>query len=274
MTYQQITSRTNQHVKQAVRLRERKARRQWHRTLIDGFRELRQAVEAGVRLPEVFVCPKLVLDAESRHWIDQLASRATLYEVTEDVFAKLAFGDRTEGILAVAEPPSRGLADLPAPGGGLVAVMESVEKPGNLGALLRAADAAGVAAVVAADPRTDLYNPAAIRASLGVIFRMAVCQASSDDTLSWIESHKLQLVAADPAGAVFPWELDLTRPTAVVFGSESDGLGSLWKHHADAPMAIPMCGAADSLNVASAAAVVFYEALRQRQQAAASAGPM
>lgn len=273
MAYRRITSRTNQHVKQAVRLRDRKARRHENRTLIDGIRELRQAVKAGVALRDIFVCRRFVRDAECRRWLDQLASRATLYEVTEDVFAKLAFGDRAEGILAVAEPPLCGLADLPAPVDGLVAVMESVEKPGNLGALLRAADAAGVTAVVAADPRTDLYNPAAIRASLGVIFRMSVCQASSEDTLAWIEHHKLHLVAADPAGTVRPWEWDLTRPTAVVFGSESRGLGTLWKRRADAAMSIPMCGAADSLNVASAAAVVFYEALRQRRQGPASDGP-
>lgn len=273
MAYQQITSRTNQRVKQAVRLREGKARRQLKRTLIDGLRELRQAVAAKVRLHDVFVCPKLVRDEECQHWIDQLSSQATLFEVTEDVFAKLAFGDRTEGIVAVAEPPAAGLADLPAPGKGLVAVMESVEKPGNLGAVLRAADAAGVTAVVAANPRTDLYNPAAIRSSLGVIFRMAVCPASSDEALAWIKRHQLPLIAADPAGHVRPWDLDWTRPAAVVFGSESTGLGTLWKRRADALMALPMCGAADSLNVASSAAAVFYEALRQRLQIAAPRRP-
>ncbi len=248
-------------------MRERKSRAAEGLTLVDGARELLRAVDAGIELEEVFVCRSLCRTELGHTVLERLArTRSQWHDVTAAVFARLAFGDRAEGVLGVVRPRPRSLADLPVPQHGLVAVLEGVEKPGNLGAVLRSADAAGVTAVVSADGRTDLFNPAAIRASLGTIFQIPVCEAPAAEVLDWIQARSLRLVAAVPAAAVSHWEVDFTRPTAVVFGSEATGISPRWLRHAATAMTIPMRGAADSLNVAAAAAVVFYEALRQRER--------
>jgi len=146
----------------------------------------------------------------------------------------------------------------------LVAVLEGVEKPGNVGAVLRSADAAGVSAVILADPRTDLYNPNAIRASLGTIFTMPVCEAAGGDVLARLREHKYSILAARVDGAVPYTEVDYRRPTAIVLGSEAEGLSPIWSGDDIRAVRLPMRGAADSLNVSVTAAVLFYEALRQR----------
>ncbi len=182
-----ITSLQNVHVKEAVRLRDRRHREKQQRTLIDGARELARAIRAGVRLAEVFVCEALCTSPEAREAIDLLPRAAEqVFPVSEAVLQKLAFGQRSEGLVAVAEMPAALLKDLELPPCALVAVVEAVEKPGNLGAVLRSADGAGVSALIAADPRTDVYNPNAIRASLGTIFTVPVAAAATEETLAWL----------------------------------------------------------------------------------------
>ncbi len=262
----QITSVQNPRVKNAVRLRDGRQRRLQGRILIDGVREIERATAAGVALSEVFFCPGLCT-AEAAALLQRLPpSGPERLEVTESVFLKLAFGQRAEGVLAVAEPPAATLAALRLPENPLVAVLEGVEKPGNVGAVLRSADGAGLDAVVVADPRTDLFNPNAIRASLGTIFSLPVGMATADETLAWLRAHGLHIVAARVDGSVPYIEVDYRRPTALVLGSEAEGLSPLW--HADdvAAVRLPMLGTADSLNVSTAAAVLFYEARRQRMQ--------
>ncbi|MDY0170959.1 MAG: RNA methyltransferase, partial [Thermoguttaceae bacterium] len=189
---------------------------------------------------------------------------AELLEVTESVFVKLAFGQRAEGVLAVAEPPATELASLRLPEHPLVAVLEGFEKPGNVGAVLRSADGAGISAVVVADPRTDLFNPNAIRASLGTIFSLPVRKAAGSEALAWLREHRLNVVAARVDGSVPYTEVDFRPPTAIVLGSEAEGLSPLWHGEHITAVRLPMLGEADSLNVSAAAAVLFYEALRQR----------
>jgi len=201
----------------------------------------------------------------------QLLSRlagagAEVFEVTEPVFSRLAFGQRAEGIVAVAAMPRSSLAQLSLPPVPLVAVLEGVEKPGNLGAVIRSADGAGVSAVVLADGRTDLYNPAAIRASLGTVFTLPVCAATSAEVLQWLFDRGVSLYAARVDGRVPYTEVDFRRPAAVILGSEATGLGRLWSRTEVTPIRLPMLGRADSLNVSAAAAVLFYEARRQRDQ--------
>jgi TrmH family RNA methyltransferase len=266
MTNKRITSRQNERVKRAVKLRERRGREKQGRIIVDGVRELGQALAAGVELEEVFLCPSRGQSLLCRDLVAQLEQRrAIVSDVTPEVFSKLAFGDRVEGILGVAKVPRRSLSDVVLPERPLVAVLEGVEKPGNLGAILRSADGAGVSAVVVANGGTDLYNPAAIRASLGTIFRLPVCAASVDQTLAWLSEQRLAIVAARPDGDRLYTEVDFSAGTAIVLGSEATGLSATWSGQACQRIRLPMLGAADSLNVAAAAAVIFYESLRQRK---------
>jgi RNA methyltransferase, TrmH family len=293
-----ITSPQNPHVKDAVRLRDRRHREKQGRIVIDGARELRRAIAGGVRLMEAFVCEPLCHGDDSQRLLAELAEcGCEILSINEPVFEKLAYGQRAEGVLGVAEMPRPTLASLEMPsikprpvvapswGGSstatptvpvaatgrgfmsdcaLVAVLEGVEKPGNAGAVLRSADAAGVSAVILADPRTDLYNPNAIRASLGTIFTMPVCEAASGDVLAWLRQRNFAILAARVDGAVPYTEVDYRGPTAIVLGSEAAGLSSVWTGDDIRAVRLPMLGAADSLNVSVTAAVLFYEALRQR----------
>jgi TrmH family RNA methyltransferase len=184
--------------------------------------------------------------------------------VTPDVFSKLAFGDRHDGLVVVAETPHRGLDELQLPTHPLVAVLEGIEKPGNLGAILRSADAAGIHAVIVADPRTDLYNPNTIRASLGTVFRENVCEATSAETIGWLRTHGLPIIAARPDAETLYDDVDFRNGAAIVLGSEAKGLSDAWRGANITAVRLPMLGIADSLNVSTTAAVLFYEALRQR----------
>jgi RNA methyltransferase, TrmH family len=266
-----ITSVQNPRVKDAVRLRDSRHREKQGRILIDGARELRRAIEAGVRLVEAFVCEPLCRGDEAGKVLKLLPTcGAEVWEVAPAVFERLAFGQREEGIVAVAEMPKPTLAtlaaalDAAASKPPLVAVLEGVEKPGNVGAVLRSADAAGVSGVIVADGRTDLYNPNAIRASLGTIFTTPICEADGRSALDWWRDRGFTIAAARVDGAVPYTELDYRGPTAIVLGSEAAGLSAIWTGDGVRPVRLPMLGAADSLNVSVTAAVLFYEALRQR----------
>ncbi len=260
-----ITSRQNPRIKAAVRLRDRRHREKQGRILIDGARELTRALGAGVPMLEVFVCRPLCTGPDARRLLAVLPDcGAERFDVDEAVFAKLAFGHRAEGVLGVAEMPLTKLDSLVLPERPLVAVIEGVEKPGNVGAVLRSADAAGVSAVVVANGRTDLHNPNAIRASLGTIFTLPVCAATSDETLAWLRRHRLAIHAARVDGQVSHFDADFRGPAAVVLGSETDGLTAAWTTDGVTAIRLPMRGVADSLNVSATAAVLFYEALRQR----------
>ena len=260
-----ITSPHNPRVKSAARLRDHRRRREEQRILIDGTREISRALAAGVALQEVFFCAELCQSAEPRELLADLAKGgAEVLEVSGPVFTRLAFGQRAEGIVAVAAAPPHRLQNLRLPENPLVAVLEGVEKPGNIGAVLRSADAAGVSALVLAAPRTDLFNPNAIRASLGTIFSLPVAAAPAEDVVAWLREHQLQIVAARVEGSAVYTEIDYRLPTALVFGSEAQGLSPLWAGGDIRMVRLPMLGAADSLNVSATATVLFYEALRQR----------
>ena len=260
-----ITSLQNPHVKDAVKLRDRRHRDKQGRFLIDGARELQRALAAGIRLLEVFACESLCRSDEARQVLTSLSSSdAALYAVAEPVFAKLAFGDRGEGLVAVAETPQVHLDRIHLPSHPLVAVLEGVEKPGNVGAVLRSADAAGVSALVVAGARTDLHNPNAIRASLGTIFSVPVAAATTLQTLAWLRQRGLPIFCARVDGAIPYDRADFRGPAAIVLGSEAQGLSNPWCGDDVTAVRLPMHGAADSLNVSATAAVLFYEALRQR----------
>ncbi len=190
---------------------------------------------------------------------------AAVVRATAGVLDRLAYGDRSEGIVAVVRIPERPLAAVPLPDDALVVVLEGVEKPGNLGAVLRTADAAGADAVIAADPRTDLFNPNAIRASLGTIFTVPVAAAPSDDVRAWLTAAGIGVLAARVGAATDYATADLRGPVAVVLGSEAHGLSAAWDGDGVTPVSLPMHGVGDSLNVSITAAVLLYEARRQRR---------
>ncbi len=260
-----ITSVQNPRVKAVVKLRERRARDRSGRILIDGRREIVLALEAGVQFVEVFFCRGMLQNAGEIALLQPARQAgAHLVEVNEAVFAKIGYGDRAEGVVVVAERPERSLGGLQLSSPPLVGIVEGIEKPGNLGAILRSADGAGVDAIIAVDPVTDIYGPNVIRASLGTAFTVQLAQASSEETLSWVRAHGLSMVTASPVGGENHTDIDMSGPTAIILGAEAAGLTPTWERVGLVRATIPMLGRADSLNVATTAALFFYEALRQR----------
>lgn len=266
-----ITSLQNPRIKEAVKLRDRRGREKQGRILIEGVREIGRAIASGVELSEVFLCEPLCDAASAAELFAELRrqSRASLFFVSEPVMQKLSFGDRQEGLLAIARPPMRTLENFAShePAVPLYAVVEGLEKPGNLGAILRTADAAGISGAVLADGGTDLFNPGAIRASLGAIFTVPVCSASSAETLAWLRQRKLRIFTTRVDATLTYSAADFTAPCAIVLGSEAHGLSSLWSGSDIVPLSLPMLGSVDSLNLSVTAAILFYEALRQRTAA-------
>jgi TrmH family RNA methyltransferase len=211
------------------------------------------------------VSEPLLAGPDARAALDALRERAIPVTATsEAVFAKLAFGDRAEGILAVVRVPSAALADLTLPRDPLVVVIEGVEKPGNIGAIMRSADGAAADAVIAASPRTDLFNPNAIRASAGTMFTVPNGAGPTDEVIGWLRAGGIRIVAARVGAGRAYTEADLTGPLAVALGGEADGLTDAWAADGIEPVNLPMLGVADSLNVSTTAAILLYEARRQR----------
>lgn len=261
----EITSLQNPRIKAALRLRSSRQRRKQGRFLIDGLREISRAIQAGIHLIEGFFCPQEADSRQLQKLLELWAATSTpLWQVSPAVMEKLAYGQRREGLVAVAEIPSRSLQELVLPSHPVVAVLEGVEKPGNIGAVLRSADGAGLSAVLLADCPVDLWNPNTIRASLGCLFSMPIAVGSSQEVLDWLRQHRIRMYAGRVDGAILYTDADLRPPAAIILGSEAEGLSSLWTGPDIQPIRIPMCGQADSLNISVAAAVLFYESLRQR----------
>jgi len=260
----EITSPANARVKRLVALRHRRARDRAGVTLVEGYEELGLALSAGARPQELYVCPALA-GPGAQQMIDRVSGLgAEVIRVSRPVFAKIAYRESPDGWLAVLPAVPSSLAAVETGTNPLVLICEGVEKPGNLGAILRTADAAGVTAVVAADPVTDWANPNVVRASKGTVFSVPVASASTAEVFAWLEQHSLALVAAAPDGDVPLTAADLTGPTAIAVGSEARGLPAAWLERAGTRLRIPMFGRADSLNVSTSAAILLYEAVRQR----------
>ena len=250
-----LTSPQNPKIKDLLNLetksRERKARGLF---VVEGRREFERAVAAGWQTETLFV-----REGEPE------AGRAD-FVVSERIYEKIACRGGTEGIVAVMRAQERRLDDLVLSSAPLVLVLERVEKPGNLGAVLRSADAAGVDAVLVCDPLTDLYNPNLIRASLGALFSVPTVACSSQEAHDWISAHGIAILTAQLQDSKPYYDTDMVRPTAIVFGAEDTGLSSFWRERADTHIRIPMAGAMDSLNVSVSAAILAFEAVRQRNQ--------
>ena len=262
-----LSSTANPRIKAAVALRDRRERQRTGLTLVDGARELRRALEAGVDVVEAFVHDAALGGADARAALDGLAARGvTVHHVTAPVLARLAFGDRSEGLVAVVRVPPRALADVPLPDDALLVVLEGIEKPGNVGAVLRSADGAGATAVIAASPRTDLANPNVIRASAGTVFALPVATAPTDEVVAWLRTHDVRILTTRVEASRPYTEADLTGRVAIVLGAEDVGLTEAWEGPGLESVHLPMHGIADSLNVSASAAIVLYEARRQRDR--------
>ncbi|MEI6239944.1 MAG: TrmH family RNA methyltransferase [Planctomycetia bacterium] len=268
--HESITSPANPRVREAVRLREADARRATGLTLVDGLREIDRAVASGIEITEAFLDGEAPADAARDGLVATLESRGTrVCVLTPRPFEKIAFGRRNEGLVAVARFRATGLDGFTVAVDRPVFVVEGVEKPGNLGAILRTCDAAGIAGVIACGSGTDPANPAAIRASLGTVFALPLAVASTAEAIAWCGRERRRVIAALPKGAQLWHEAPLTGPTAIVLGSEAVGLSDDWQQAADAgtivfeTIRLPMQGIADSLNVSATAAVLAYESLRQ-----------
>ncbi|MCC9606008.1 RNA methyltransferase [Blastopirellula sp. JC732] len=264
---ERITSVQNPRIKAAAKLRQRRAREQQGRTIIDGVREIDRALAKGFPLLELFLCDEMLVGAEADALRNRVDSQRDLnvYEITRDVCEKLSFGERAEGAVAVANYPDTALDASVLSASPLIVVLEGVEKPGNLGAILRTADAVGADCMIAADARTDLFNPNAIRASLGTIFAVPTFEATTAETFAFLRAAGVQMFAARVEGAVSYEQVSFAGPTALILGSEAEGLSGRWLADDVTNIRLPMRGIADSLNVSTTAAVLLYEADRQRQ---------
>ncbi len=265
MTPEKITSLQNPRIKQLVKLRDRRPRDEAGLFLVEGYREIRRALEQRVRLQELYFSPDWYLGENEPALLAQAAAAGTqLFEVSKEAFAKVAYRERPDGLLAVAPQWQRALSDLTLPAAPLLLVVEAIEKPGNLGTILRSADAAGCHAVIVCDPVTDIFNPNVIRASTGVLFSVPLVVEESARVLDWLRQDRIRTVATTPAAETVYSDADLRGPLAVIMGSEQYGLSEFWLQNADLPVRIPMAGQADSLNVAMATIITLFEAVRQR----------
>ncbi len=261
-----LSSTQNPAFKAVMKLRERHDREKRRLTVLEGYRELTRAREYGMELQECFFTPGLFLGENEFPLLRQLAADGVkLYEVPEFMLVKMAYRDRPEGLIATARMMRHTLADLPFVENGLYLVAEAVEKPGNLGSMLRSADAAGVDGMIICDKNTDIYNPNVIRASTGALFAVPLAEATTDETFQWLRAHRIQILAATPHTRNIYTDVDLTGSVAIVVGTEQTGLTERWMTECDLPVVIPMLGKIDSLNVATATTILLYEAARQRQ---------
>jgi TrmH family RNA methyltransferase len=310
MQAEKITSLQNPRVKQLVKLRDRRPRDEAGVFLVEGYRQIRRALEKNIALSELYFSPDWFLGENEPALIERAAAAgAAILELSKEAFAKVAYRERPDGLLATAPQWRRTLADLDeriraneelkmkneegktppsvpgmdaagnasfsmlhsslggAPAGArppFLLVVEAIEKPGNLGTILRSADAAGVDAVLVCDPVTDIFNPNVVRSSTGVLFSVPVVVAESGPVRAWLRERGIRAVATTPSADALYTDTDLRGPLAIVMGSEQYGLSDFWLRESDARVRIPMAGQADSLNVAMAAIITLFEAVRQR----------
>ncbi len=269
MRPERLTSGQNPRIKAALKLNDRRSRDQTGLFLIEGFRELKRAVDGGVRIDSLFICPEFFLGSNEYALIEQIERQGIqTFPCAPHVFQKLSYRDRPDGLLAVGvqmkttlEAVSKRFREGKDP---LFVIAEAIEKPGNLGTILRSADAAGVDGVIVCDRCTDIYNPNVVRARVGTVFTLTVVEASTDEVFHWLRAHQIRVAAATPSAECLFTEAPLLGRLAIAVGTEQLGLSTRWMEEADLSVRIPMQGVADSLNVATATTLLLYEAVRQR----------
>lgn len=264
MRTETITSAQNPKIKQLLALGEKSSlRRESGLFVLEGLRELMHALDAGFEVDTVFFCPEILGDRlPDTH---PALQEARWVEVSRTIYEKIAYRGSTEGIIAEVRARKISLSELRLNDNPLIVVLESVEKPGNLGAVLRSADAAAADAVLICDPLTDLFNPNLIRASLGAVFTVPVVACESKEAIKWLKSKNIKILTAQLQDSEWYYDSDMSCGTAIIIGTEATGLTDIWRQAADAHIKIPMLGRLDSLNASVSAAVLLFEAVRQRQ---------
>jgi TrmH family RNA methyltransferase len=265
-----ISSRKNPHIQFIDKLKKRAVRDQYRAYVVEGLRELKRAYQTQ-HLREIYFCPHYFSSQEHDAFLEQLSMESPIphHEVSAYAFEKISLREGMDGLIGIGTPLKtlkKDLQQLALLDNPLILVAESIEKPGNLGAILRSADSAGVSAVVLLDPRTDLYNPNCIRASQGAIFSVPIIFSHYQEWEHYCREKEWQWIAMTPHAESHFWSIDMKQPTAIILGSEKDGLQENWFRHPLSKMVkIPHYGISDSLNVSVATAIVLYEAIRQRQ---------
>lgn len=262
----EITSPSNPKIKHVVKLRNRRERDLSGEMIVEGYRECVRALDCGYVPRAIFHCPEMYLKNENEAALVErcVSLGADAYTCSKICFEKIAYKERPDGLLMTGPHVAVKLKDLSLPENALVIVTEGVEKPGNLGTILRSADAAGAAAVIVCDRVTDVHNPNVVRASTGALFSVPVAEASSEEAIEFLKEHSFSILAASPHAEKLHFEADLTGPVAVALGAEQYGLTAKWMDGANLRVRIPMLGLSDSLNVSAAATILVHEAVRQR----------
>lgn len=256
---ERLTSAQNPKIKQLVALQQKSSlRRDSALFVVEGRRELDHCLHAGFEMESIFVCPD-IFDGDPCGF-----GCSKVFELSREVYGKVAYREGTEGIMAEVRYKELTLDDLEVGDSPLVIVLESVEKPGNLGAVLRSADAAAADAVIVCDPLTDLYNPNLIRSSIGAVFTVPTVLCSSEEAIAWLKDRGIRILTAQLQDSSSYYDTDMKTGTAIVMGTESTGLTDAWRNAADAHIRIPMLGRLDSLNVSVSASILMFEAVRQR----------
>ena len=268
MKIETITSAQNPKIKTLLELQEKsKARRREGLFVVEGARELIHCLSVGYKAHTLFVCLDILSEKDMQEIeaaISGNGDRCNVFSIPKHIYEKVAYRGSTEGVIAELKCKTHTLEDLNVKENPIVVVLEAVEKPGNLGAILRSADAAGVDAVIVCDPLTDMYNPNLIRSSIGGIFTVPTAAASSEDTIKWLKDRNIKIYTAQLQDSSWYYDTDMTKGSAIVMGTEATGLTDIWRKAADAHIKIPMLGRLDSLNVSVSAAILMYEAVRQR----------
>lgn len=268
MKIEPITSPHNPRFKQALKLHNSRSRRKHNQTLVVGFREVVRAIKSGVRVQEILVDADQLQNPRLAPILSQLQPDAgvPVFSLPRLLLQQLAYGDRETGVVAVVERPKTRLDQLTLPVDCFVLVMESLEKPGNLGAIARSADASGCNALILADPRTDIFHPNAIRSSVATVFSVPIAAGTHSEVKHWLTDHQFRIYLASADGKNNLYDIELSGRTAIVLGSEADGINPAWQDTATRPVAIPMLGIGDSLNVSVTGSLLMYERLRQQSR--------
>ncbi len=268
-----ISSLQNARIKQVVKLRSRRYRDSENLTIVEGLREIKQALDNDILPSAAFICPEIISGKQADNIVSQLDALTnnksiSIYEIPAQAYAKIAYRSESGGILLLLPYWHCQLENLSIKRTAFIIVVENAEKPGNVGAILRTAEAAGVDGVIICSSgkvaSTDIFNPNVIRASLGTIFSLPIAMTTTDAAIAWLKKHDLQIVAATPDATKVYTAVNLTQPTAIVTGSEAHGLSNAWLINADQKVIIPMVGSIDSLNLSVSTALMLYETVRQR----------
>ena len=257
-----VKSLQNQRIKDVIKLNNVRERRKKNCFVIEGVRELSLAIAGGYTVCSLFVCDEL-LNKGGIELIRKICIPAE--KVSLEVFRKMAYREESDGIIAVAEPRRLTLDAVRLSDNPFIIILEAIEKPGNLGAILRTADAAGVDAVVVCDPKTDIYNPNTIRSSIGCVFTQQIVVCTSIEALQWLKQSGIRIYAAELSASQWYYDADFIQPSAIILGTEAEGLTDFWIHNAEANIKIPMRGKIDSLNVSVSTAIITFEAIRQKK---------